>query len=605
MQRFGQVGRGTGFICVIFSLLTALGMSLRYLPDLRAGGLSNPDSYMRLVRLRDMVDSGTILFSASRDGSGHGTILHWSHLLDSLLCILAVPFRLFLNPHDSLHAAALIFGPLNIAALAFAAAWAAAPFAERKYLFLGAILPALSPAIISYGMAGVVHHHIAVVICVVACSGWAARLIAGPARPGGGIALGAWAGLGIWFTPESVPLTMMAFAGLGLAWIVYPKRDDIARAIGLAGLSFAGVTILALTADPPADGYGALDIDRLSLLFAGLSLAVAAIGAGLWAVHPFVPDTRQRIAAACAIGLVVTVVWAASFRGALLGTNMLLDREQRDAMFGHVAEMLPVGGVLPALHFLLTGACAAAIAIVWAEHRRSVLIGYAAGCLLALLALGFAHVRFAAYPEAAGAIALPIALTLAAAATESRHQIVQSFTRMATILLFIQVPYLGQLPDLIGGASAAPMIVLPACKVADAVAMLKPHAGAVVLTDVNDTPEILYKSQLRTVGSLYHRDIEAFLRLRAAWRAAPSETVPPEIDAAEVSLVLGCRSPARSPLVEDVKTATLFDQVRSGNPPPWLRQIDENPVSGQALYMVVRPAVEKTAAAMTEASAIR
>src|SRR5665213_466668 len=140
MQRSGQVGRGAGFICVMLPVLAALGMSVRYLPNLRAGGLSNPDSYMRLARLRDMLHAHTVLDSVARDGSGHGTVLHWSHLIDSLLCLLAVPFSFVLRPDDALHAAALLFGPLNIAALAFAVVWAAAPFAQRKWLFLAAIL---------------------------------------------------------------------------------------------------------------------------------------------------------------------------------------------------------------------------------------------------------------------------------------------------------------------------------------------------------------------------------------------------------------------------------------------------------------------------------
>jgi hypothetical protein len=588
MQRFAQVGRGTGFICIVSALLAVLGMSVRYLPNLRAGGLSNPDSYMRLVRLRDMAHGGTVLDIVARDGSGHGTVLHWSHLIDSLLCLLAVPFSLFLPSDDALHAAALVFGPLNILALAFAVAWAAAPFAERKWLWLGAILPALSPAIASYGLAGVVHHHVAIVVVTLACWGWTARLITGLARSHAGIALGTWAGLGIWFSPESVPLTMMAFGGLWLAWIVYPTRDDIARAIGLTGLSFAVVTTIALLVDPPASGIGAMDIDRLSVVFAGLALAVAGTGAGLWAVHRMVPARGPRIAAACAIGLVCCALWAVACRGALFSTNMLLDEAQRDAMFGHINEMLPVGGVLASLHFLLTGACATMIAIAWAVRRPSLLLSYAAVCLSGLLILGWSHVRFAAYPEAAGAVALPIALTLATTVTSRWHQVGQSFARMATILLFIQVPYMGQLPGLTGSAHAAPMIVLPACKVADAVAMLAPHPGAVVLADVNDTPELLYRTEVRTVGSLYHRDVAGFLRLRAAWRSAPSATVPREIDAADISLVLACKTPARSLLVVDIQTATLLDQVRTGHPPPWLNQINENSVSGQVLYQVVR-----------------
>jgi len=267
---------------------------------------------------------------------------------------------------------------------------------------------------------------------------------------------------------------------------------------------------------------------------------------------------------------------------------MLLDERQRDAMFGHISEMLPVGDVFQALHFLFTGLLAALLVVTIGMRRGSLFASYAALCLGILLALGWAHVRFAAYPEAAGAIALPIALTMASTAMTKWHQIGQSFARLAIILLFIQVPYIGELPDLTSSAHAAPFGVAPVCGLGDAIPMLLRHPGAVVLADVNDTPEILWKTRVRTVGSLYHRNVAGFLRLRAAWRVAPSDRVPPEIDAAEISLVLACKTPIRSSLVDGVRTATLYDQVRTGNPPPWLRQIDENPVSGHVLYEVIR-----------------
>jgi hypothetical protein len=600
MQRSGRVGGGVGFICVMFALIAVLGVSLRAVPEWRGGALSNPDTFMRLIRLREMLDSGKIVYDVARDGSGHGTLLHWSHLIDSLLCLLALPFNLVLSPHAALNAAALIFGPLCIAALGFAVAWAASPFAERKWLWLGAILPPLSPAIVSYGIAGVVHHHVAIVIVAVACWGWAARLIAGHARAEAGVALGAWAGLGIWLTPETVPLTMMAFGALFLAWIVSPGRGGataLPRAIGLTGLSFALVTLLALLVDPPAAGPGSVEIDRLSILFAGLALAVAATAVGLWAAHRFVFGWRDRLVVASAIGAVFCSAWAVTFWEAIFRSDMVRGDSRLDAMFGHILEMGPVVGIFADLHFLLTGTLALLIATTVATRRRSVLATYAALCLAVLLFLGWSHVRFAAYPEAAGAIALPIALTLVGTATASWHQIGQSFTRLATIILFIQVPYLGQLPDVTSSARAA-MVELPACKVSDAVGLLAPYPGAVVLADVNDTPEILYKTGVRTVGSLYHRNVDAFLRLRAAWRSVPSATVPPEIDAAEVSLVLGCKTPARTALVEDLRPNTLFDQVSTGHPPPWLRPIGENPASGHVLYEVVRP---EDAAAMTQA----
>jgi hypothetical protein len=87
-----------------------------------------------------------------------------------------------------------------------------------------------------------------------------------------------------------------------------------------------------------------------------------------------------------------------------------------------------------------------------------------------------------------------------------------------------------------------------------------------------------------------------------AWRVPPSTTVPSAIDAAEISLLLGCETPAGSAFVEDIPTATLLDQTRTGHPPPWLRQINENSVSGQVLYEVFRPATGRKSLPGAEAN---
>src|SRR5579862_1837934 len=111
LQQKARVGFWPGFMCVMLALAVTLAMSLH---GGHFGELSNPDTFMRLVRLRDMLDRGSIVYDVARDGSGHGTELHWSHLIDGLLCLLALPFRLVLNRDDALHEAALIFGPLNM-----------------------------------------------------------------------------------------------------------------------------------------------------------------------------------------------------------------------------------------------------------------------------------------------------------------------------------------------------------------------------------------------------------------------------------------------------------------------------------------------------------
>ena len=592
MQRSGQIGVAAGFACVIFPLLAALGMSLRFAPDIATRGLNNPDSYMRIVRLRDMLDSGRTLFAVARDGSGHGTILHWSHLLDSLLCLLSLPFRLFLGPADALYAAALVFGPLNLAAAAFAAAWAVAPFSDRTWLFLGGVLLAISPAIASYGVAGVVHHHVAAVLAAAMCWGWAGRLAIGAVPVSAGIALGAWVGIGIWFTPEALPPAAMGLAALGVLWIVSPGRDDIAPALTLAGLAFAATVGGAVLADPPEAGPGVAEVDRISVLFFGVALAATGIAAMLWAAHALVRTPRARAAAACAATAVGAGIWAWVFRNALLHSNIAGPDEDWHVFFDFISEMLPPKNAWEAVHFLFTGGLATALAGGLAVCRRSLALGFVAVCAVGLTVIGGVHVRFAAYPEAIGAMALPVALTLLHRVSPAWPTIGQSLARIGVILLFVQVPFAVRLGAPAETAENVAAAAVPPCSGPAAAALLAPYPGAVVLADVNETPELLYRTQARTVGSLYHRNIPGFLRLRAAWRSPPSVDVPAAAAETEASLVLACLTPARSSMLEGLAGPGLMDQLRSREPPPWLRRIgaspEAGPGAGHVLYRIAR-----------------
>lgn len=122
-----------------------------------------------------------------------------------------------MGTHASLHAAAVMFGPLSMAGLGAALCWAIAPLAERRWLWLAAAAIPLSPGIASYGLPGEAHHHVPMLAVIAVVSGYALRGALGLVRKGDGVAMGAWAGIGIWLTPESMPFTLMAFGGLWLA----------------------------------------------------------------------------------------------------------------------------------------------------------------------------------------------------------------------------------------------------------------------------------------------------------------------------------------------------------------------------------------------------
>ena len=68
-------------------------IGLRSFPGVLHVDLLNRDSYMRLDRLHDILARHAPVRVVLRDASGAGAALHWSHLLDSLLLLLALPLR--------------------------------------------------------------------------------------------------------------------------------------------------------------------------------------------------------------------------------------------------------------------------------------------------------------------------------------------------------------------------------------------------------------------------------------------------------------------------------------------------------------------------------
>jgi hypothetical protein len=124
----------------------------------------------------------------------------------------------------------------------------------------------------------------------------------------------------------------------------------------------------------------------------------------------------------------------------------------------------------------------------------------------------------------------------------------------------------------------------PDCSVRTLAPKLAPYAGEVVLSDANDVPELLYRTGVLTVGSLYHRNAAGFLRLRAAWNGAASETVPPAVRATEASYVLVCRH--KPPPQAGMTEAPLQTALAKGDAPAWLDPVFDDRLSGFALYRV-------------------
>jgi len=240
----------------------------------------------------------------------------------------------------------------------------------------------------------------------------------------------------------------------------------------------------------------------------------------------------------------------------------------------------------------LNSAVAAAV-LLWLAVRdrqiawRSVLWVYAALCVAALVLLGELHVRFAIYGEAAAAAVMPVALTECTRLLAARPLAVQAILRSLAVLLVLLATRANVLAQHLA-PDAHPSSPDSRCSVRKAARLLAPYAGQVVLSDANDAPELLYRTQLKTVGSLY-RNVDGFMRLRAAWRSGPSRLEPQEVSATGATFVLFCPRSPRSILVADLPEQTLLDRLTRGEVPPWLHLVATDPQSGFSLYRVASP----------------
>jgi hypothetical protein len=567
---------------LLYALLPALissAMSMKALPEVLAGGLVNPDSYMRLVRLENGLRNHAPGYVVLRDGSGSGTLVHWSHLLDTLLLLIAAPFRLFIDMHGAIHTAAVAFGPLCMAALGLALAWAAAPFADRRWLWLAPVAVALSASILPYGLAGEAHHHVLLVLVAVMTSGYAVRAVLGMARRYDGLAMGAWGGLGIWMSPESMPFTLMAFGGVWLAWLL-SRRYALSRMIGETAVGFVTVVVAAFVVDPPYAGHGSVEIDRISIVYVGLAAAIAAMAC----VTRVIDRMRTwRLIACSAVPLLCIAAWLMCFPTVMLGPDGLMSAHDTHAMMDIIAEMQPVHGLGDAIKFLLGGSIAT-LALAWLSlSSRSVLLGYAALCGAILVGLGAMHIRFSAYAAALSAAMLPILITRLTARFADWSESSRALVRIPMMAAFILLPC----GIALAPAQADTHAPGPSCSLGSGASLLADHAGQIVLANPNTSPELLYRTHALTVGSLYHRNVAAFMRLRAAWRSGPSDTLPAAVRATRAALVVFCPTPIRSMLVADLPPDTLLDRLNQGRVPPWLHRLSEDPQSGTVLYEVM------------------
>jgi hypothetical protein len=573
-------------------------MGWHYWPDVLAGSLNDPDSYMRLLRIEQGVRAGHLVVTVARDDSGAGVYVEWSRLLDIVLWLMAAPLALFVGWHKALFAAGVALGPLGVGFLGLVLAWAVEPFSARKYLWAAAAAAAILPGFFSIALPGVVHYHILLLAMIALTAGCVARAWRGDRWMG--FLAGLSGGFAIWLTPETMPFVLAAYAVLLLRW----WQTSNAAVLMTTASGFFDVLGLGFFLDPPGAGYGDPAVDRISYVYVALGLLLLA-GAALLARFEKRLARSRGIVGVVLLGSLI-VAWIALFPRVIMGPYGVMPAAERQAFLWVIGEQQPVRGA-DLVVFLFPGLCALFYALWRAVRRQPVdfsalaepgllaapprqrlLWLYIAAWAAVCLALGAKWLLFAGFSNLMAAALLPIAMSEASSAFAAYPTRAAAARSLCAVLVLL-VPLLAVMVH--PAASATKPVpgkaerTYPSCSLRHIAPLLAPAAGQIVLSGPEDVPELLYRTNVLTVGSLYIHGVPGYMRDRAGWRAEPGQSVPAAVTATGARWVVFCRRPGRYALVMDLPKDTLWDALEAGTPPPWLQLAGSN-ADGWQLYKI-------------------
>ncbi|MFQ5955104.1 MAG: hypothetical protein ACE5JZ_08590 [Kiloniellales bacterium] len=597
---------------VWFPLLLCLGLQIIFVATgsspVLEGGLVGPDSYMRLNRVAHFVAEGGWLDPAfPRSNAPYGEVLHWTRPFDVLLLIGAWPAALVTEFPTALFWSGALMSPVLQVLAVVALGWAAAPIFDRRRLVYLGILFLLQPALANYFLAGRADHHSLILVLFALLLGFALRLVQRPFRPGLCHAAGAVAGLALWVSVESTVALFLTMGALGLFWIV-AGRDFHRKSLHVA-VALVAATTLAMLLNKPWDHLPVPEYDRLSIVHWTLTALIA----GFWAVVSLTerrstlcatPAGRLMLAVAGLLGA-AGVMWLA-FPKVFLGPLADVDPGIVSIWLSQVQEVRPLitleglslawpifwlGIAIPSLPFLIW--------MLWRE-RGSGIAGawiYVAIGLLVYVPLSFYQVRWATYAELL--LILPYTELLVRLLRRTRAlgpPLVQDIARAALVAAFcVAFPILGRA---VAAVEAGPFPVAYGtdCPLPAMARYLDDRDGwgdreRTILALMDFGPELLYRTRHRVIATPYHRNGAGIIDTHRFMTATDEAVARGLAESRRFDLVLTCRSPVEAAaFAADHGRPTLYQRLRAGEHPPWLRQVALPPHLADrfALFEVIR-----------------
>jgi hypothetical protein len=501
----------------LFATLLNLAVSGAFGMDWRENGAANPDNFLRLTNVRDLLaGQGWFDLVQSRIGPSPGLLQHWSRLVDAPIAGLVMPGGIIM-PGGGETFAAWAWPILCLFVSSLAILYALRRLDPDAGLLPGAIIGSF--ALLSGGVftpGSFDHHGIQVALCL----GYAACLLPGPHARAHAIAAAVFAALMLAIGMETLPYVVAGAAWLAFRLALAPGlARPYARTFGFGLAITVGLLFILLTAP---GRYGDSTCDAFSLFHL---IAAIAGGLSLALVAGLTRETQPiavKIALALSPGVLVILLVATLFPECLQDPLAGLDPRLKIFWLDGVIEaqgitklikidpfMLPGLFGLPlvaaaiclmairagrlrsqhALYFLLN---LTALAVTSWQMRGSTFGLPLAAVPLAAWVAGLSNQQPAAPLRRVGAWALSLSLTWGLAGTLGAH-------------LFGDGKTLAEM--------ASPAAASGSCHTSENFESIRGFPQATILASTSIGSDILLNTPHRAMAAPYHRNIAGNLAL--------------------------------------------------------------------------------------------
>lgn len=547
-------------VLLVWTVWAALRLIL--LP-LTGTSLPDPDDYMRLLQVRDLL-AGQNWFDVTqyRMSPPVGAAMHWSRLIDLPLAGLILLFDVVLPRHAAeLSAMALVpliwLLPALLALRDIAKSLELPPVAA----LLALVLFPLFPLLIGNFAPLRIDHHTAQSVAALACGALLLRRSATAAIFSGLIGA-AWAVISL----EALPL-LAVLAGLyGLRWVLDRDRSITWYLAALAG----GSALLSLATRSITELTGPYcDVLRPGHIGAFAAAAVAS------AVLQSLPATVSRLGRMSALALVPLAAIPAALFG--LGTCASNPFDQLDPLlqtwwYDAVLEGRPVwyqSASMAVTTFWTIGVILGGWLLACKHATRTgashLLTGYA-------LAAGGYSLLVVREGLAAQLLAIPFAVLLLAHWLPRARAIEQTLPRIAATLAVIALctPSFGSAAMKPFDHSAATSADQggAACNFAALGGLPRGH----IFAPLDRGPEILVRTDHTVVAGPYHRNQSRMIDVIAAFTGNPADAEA-IVRRNRATLVVACLNGNEILTYRRARADNLANLLANGRPPVWLEPL--------------------------------